>query len=146
MVLENNISQAYTILSLSPRHSIFQYPTVDEIFKYVIHGVLENTQWMMNASLYKKEWYYPLAEKSIGKYHEGWFFFLRAIGSLEVNSIFSSGLPSALVIFFNTFFRPKGNTPITSNVLSFVNVPSLTMFLLYLFQCMWIWALLRVIL
>ena len=69
-VLENTTSRAqYTMLS--PRKSIFQYPTEDEIFKYVIHRVLENTQWIMNASLYKNDCYYPLADKSIGKYHEG---------------------------------------------------------------------------
>ena len=58
---------------LSPRKSIFQYPMEDEIFKYVIHRVLENTQWIMNASLYKNDCYYPLADKSIGKYPSGWW-------------------------------------------------------------------------
>ena len=120
--------------------SIFQYPTDDILKNFIICRVLENTMsgaqyfilspWksiekyfvsglVYNASLQKNDWCITLClKKSIGKYHEGWWWsrgkildFLPRSRRLRgrKSNIFPRDYHQPRVVFSNTFFQTKGN-------------------------------------
>ena len=77
-------------------------------------------QYTMHHST-KNDCYYPMAEKKYWKISLGvmvipWknieFSSSEPSAPRKKIQYFSSGLPSPLVIFSNTFFQPQGNTPI----------------------------------
>ena len=81
-------------------------------------------QYTMHHST-KNDCYYPMAEKKYWKISLGvmvipWknieFSSSEPSAPRKKIQYFSSGLPSPLVIFSNTFFQPQGNTPLLTRV------------------------------
>ena len=73
------------------------------------------------ASLTKNDCYYPLSEKKYWKIPLGvdgnpsekyWIFSSEPSAPRKKIQYFSSGSPSPLVVFSNTFFQTMGNTPL----------------------------------
>ena len=83
----------------------------------------------------KNDCYYPMAEKKYWKISLGvmvipWknieFSSSEPSAPRKKIQYFSSGLPSPLVIFSNTFFQPKGNIPMSDEVTSILDISKIS--------------------